>query len=613
MLSVFFVPAKEASDSGLQEIDMRRLGRMVALAGKNGAGKTRILEKLRFYVDARLVSVPQTASTQQSLNHARQLIQTNPNSEHVEIWKEQVVSYEFQLQLARERVITTHGLFKALSFVPKSLTLADPWSAPRDQIPSRHSAAQNPGFTNFSELCLFYVEQVVTLHWNASHQGYAGPSSDKEIAISEYERLQTLTKQLLGVAFGRDLEGRPTLFGKPVSASGISDGQRVLLQLCVALHAQRASLENTVFLLDEPENHLHPSAAVDLLKFLYENTTNSQIWVATHSVPLLAYMTSVEPMSLWYVKDGSVSNAGKHPESVLSSLLGGEEEIAKLHAFTGLPAQLAAINYAAESLLAPKAIGNGRGDPQVSQVHSALISPVEGQRIRVLDFGAGKGRLLEGMSAIALDSGTDISNAIDYFAHNLPCKDEIYCRKTIESIYGSNEKRYFESIDEYFSHRDPGSIDVVVMCNVLHEIPPHKWPEIFSPNSLIGRALSDEGYLLIVEDQRIPVGELAHEYGFIVLDTPHLRTLFNIKQQHNETEKFKVNDARKDGRLKAHWIAKELIANATNTSVRLAISEVAATSKREIEAIRSKPKTYANGQLHGFWTQQLANASIFLG
>ncbi|MGT2505736.1 hypothetical protein [Cupriavidus basilensis] len=75
---------------------------------------------------------------------------------------------------------------------------------------------------------------------------------------------------------------------------------------------------------------------------------------------------------------------------------------------------------------------------------------------------------------------------------------------------------------------------------------------------MINRALSDNGFLLIVEDQRIPVGEKAHKNGFLVLDTAHLRTLFSIKEADVAAGLFTFHDARGDGRLKAHLINRAL-------------------------------------------------------
>jgi ABC-type cobalamin/Fe3+-siderophores transport system ATPase subunit len=161
------------------------------------------------------------------------------------------------------------------------------------------------------------------------------------------------------------IDANATVFGKPLTDSGLSDGQKVLIQFAVALHAQKGRLDNTVFIMVEPENHLHPSALIEFFDALGEVANNSQFWIATHSVPLLAYLAHKEPMSIWYVEDGKVSNAGKKPEQVLSGLLelGNEEQIGNLNAFTSLPAQYAAIRFAAECLLVSE---KRRRDPQVA-------------------------------------------------------------------------------------------------------------------------------------------------------------------------------------------------------------------------------------------------------
>jgi ABC-type cobalamin/Fe3+-siderophores transport system ATPase subunit len=164
------------------------------------------------------------------------------------------------------------------------------------------------------------------------------------------------------------IDANATVFGKPLTDSGLSDGQKVLIQFAVALHAQKGRLDNTVFIMVEPENHLHPSALIEFFDALGEVANNSQFWIATHSVPLLAYLAHKEPMSIWYVEDGKVSNAGKKPEQVLSGLLelGNEEQIGNLNAFTSLPAQYAAIRFAAECLLKPLVSEKRRRDPQVA-------------------------------------------------------------------------------------------------------------------------------------------------------------------------------------------------------------------------------------------------------
>ena len=134
-----------------------------------------------------------------------------------------------------------------------------------------------------------------------------------EIAATQdsYKKLVDLIELLLKTTLGRSIDGDATLFGKPLALANLSDGQKVLIQLAVALHAQNGKLDNTVFLLDEPENHLHPSALIEFLDALELVAPSAQFWIATHSVPLLAHIANKEPMAIWYVEDGAISNAGR--------------------------------------------------------------------------------------------------------------------------------------------------------------------------------------------------------------------------------------------------------------------------------------------------------------
>ena len=95
-----------------------------------------------------------------------------------------------------------------------------------------------------------------------------------------------------------------------------------------------------------------------------------------------------------------------------------------------------------------------------------------------------------------------------------------------------------------------------------------------------------------------------------MFDTAHLKTLFAIKEADISAALFRSQDHRGDGRLKAHWIAKELLARMTSDTRKQAIDELIATAKTQIHQLRSAAPDYKVGQLHGFWTQQLANAIL---
>ena len=136
--------------------------------------------------------------------------------------------------------------------------------------------------------------------------------------------------------------------------------------------------------------------------------------------------------------------------------------------------------------------------------------------------------------------------------------------------------------------------------------------KLFDQNSLIGRSLKDTGSLLIVEDQRIPTGEKAHKFGFLVLDTPQLRTIFSVKDADVQSGLFQAYDQQGDGRLKAHNVSKELLTRLSAETRKRAIEQLRETAKQKISALRQATPDYRNGQLHGFWTQQFANSSLWL-
>jgi hypothetical protein len=93
----------------------------------------------------------------------------------------------------------------------------------------------------------------------------------------------------------------------------------------------------------------------------------------------------------------------------------------------------------------------------------------------MLDYGAGKGRLLSSLSEIAKDQGKNLAEFVSYFAFDFSQDDKQYCLDCIKSAYNDKSARHFLTDEEFFSAKGDASIDLVVMCNVLHEIPPSEW------------------------------------------------------------------------------------------------------------------------------------------
>lgn len=489
-------------------------------------------------------------------------------------------------------------------FVPKDVNLFDPATATPDVLIRKSHAVEKLGIYEIAANTLARIQAVQNRDREARHPISEAPEAEKAKAISTYESLNSLIGRFLGQRLGRDLNGEATLFGFPLGKAPLSDGQRILLQFCVAVHAQADKLSELIVLMDEPENHLHPKAMLDAISAIEKALTNGQLWIATHSVPLLAHF---DPDSIWWMHDGTIQHAGSQPEMVLRGLIGDDERIDRLGDFLGLPAALAANNFAHQCLLPPAVVTTGSDDPQTSQIARLLAQYRPGEKMRVLDFGAGRGRLVSALR----EGATDLEAAkarIDYRALDSSDKYRTECEAAIARLYGSADQRYFTEERDIRAQLDSESVDVVVMCNVLHEIDPLEWLKLFSKGGVIRHLLRPDGFLLVVEDLEMRVGEKAHQRGFLVLDTADLKRLFGILETDSG---FKV-DADRDGRLKAHLIPAAYLHRINAETLRKALEQVKQLAGEEIAKLRRQEASYRNGRRHALHVHQLANATLAL-
>lgn len=555
---------------GLEEIKMKRLEQVVILAGKNGSGKTRVLNSI--------LQLNRTRSLGLVDNFEKIIITDSRDNKKIGI----------------------------IEFVPKSLNLVDSGTLTQNDLVSYRDTLLNPGLQSISS-ATFATIQLTQDNWlNATHPNSFIDKTEREVIVKGYEDLTSLISTFLNTELTRDKDGYCLMFGKRFSTLNLSDGQKIILQLCAAIFSQQASLSDLVLFLDEPENHLHPQALKEVIAKIKECIPNGQIWIATHSISLLSQF---DPNSIWYVDRGKVEHAGKTPEKVLKGLLGEDDDISKLQDFLDLPSQFAVSRYAMECLLPPDVLMTGSQDPQIKQIKEALNALKGDAKLKILDFGAGKGRLLNNLNELYISENKILSDSIDYVAFDLFEADRDICAKNIADVYGDSKNKYYNSILEIFEHHDKKSFDVVVMCNVFHEIDPMQWIKIFKENGDLDNVIKDDGYLLVVEDNQIPKGEKAYTKGFLVLDTLHLKELFKIPS----TETKFIVDSQREGRLKAHLIPKQYLKNIDQQTIKTTLETVRDSSILKINKLREKePPTYADGKLHAFYSQQLTNSVLTL-
>ena len=298
------------------------------------------------------------------------------------------------------------------------------------------------------------------------------------------------------------------------------------------------------------------------------------------------------------------------PEEVLRSLLGGEDRISKLQDFISLPGVFALNRHAFESLFHPIAVSTDKNDPQILQIRNEIKNHLANEdKIRILDYGVGKGRLLSNIIGNNPEPISNLHQWFDYIAYDKYDYDKAECIEVLKKVYSNSHKRYFNEFSNLFSFYDRESFDIVIMCNVLHEIEPKEWLNMFSKDGEIPKLLNDKGILLLVEDQEMQIGEKAYQKGFIVLNTTELKELFQITEDDKD---FGFSDARGDNRLKAHRINKEYLTRITAESRIKCLEELHSLSKTKILEIRGKDINYKNGKKHGFWIQQYANTGLVL-
>lgn len=599
----------DATDLGFKPFKLTRLKKIVAVAGANGAGKTRLLQYVRSVIQHRNnnpLDESWLAQANSEIDHLRGLLK----AEHAPWVPQRLADLTLQLDLA----LRTNRVDTAPSTVTHLIRprpgLSDTAHLARNQLRNFEQQAESVGNDNDSKnYTVAHIEKVQTRWFNTSHPSSGATPSVAQHYLDSFNYLQELTKRLLGQPLDFAPETRqPLLFGKPVASGHLSDGQQLLLELVVDIHAKKPQLAGAVIFFDEPELHLHPGAIIEVVDQIANLGEQTQLWIATHCVPLLAHLQARNDSTIIYIKDGYPAFAGSTPQSVLKSLLGDEQRLAELQEYIGLPDNIALSRFAAECLVSPEAVSaSSSSDPQVNLIRRALRARPGVQT--VLDFGAGQGRLLETICAGPEQSER---NLINYFAFETNETAASKCKSLCAALIDPTD-RVFQSDAEVHKYLQSSSIDLIVLCNVLHEIEPSQWIDIFTNTAgIIQRVLKDDGFLLVVEDHAMPHGESAHNYGFLVLDADHLRTLFAVQQEQVSNKQF-LEYATDGCRHNAVLIQKPLLKQATGQTQRIAIEQLKERARQKIKGLRGKTRrSFQDGRLHAYWLSQFANSSFWL-
>jgi ATPase subunit of ABC transporter with duplicated ATPase domains len=297
---------------------MEKLGAIVVVAGRNGAGKTRLMKRLIEWQNAARHSPVSAAQLEMIRRQLEGEKSSGPRRTQLE---KQLADLQTRMTAKEGVVLSEAGTAVIVPFVPNKLELSDPNAMSKQNLLQASKSVEAPGVGHLPGGSFARIQTFQDRKWEATHPSRTISEDEISTTLADYERLEQLIQRFLNSPITRSIDGEAQLFGLPLGKTALSDGQKVVLQLCIAIHAQGANLNNLIIFMDEPENHLHPAALLDLVTAVQERVGNGQLWIATHSIPLLA---EVDPSAIWWMEDNSISKAGNRPEQVLTGLLGDE-------------------------------------------------------------------------------------------------------------------------------------------------------------------------------------------------------------------------------------------------------------------------------------------------
>ena len=620
-----YISEEITKSKGLKSVKLteKPLGNVIALVGQNGAGKSRILKFIESYFDyitpdnfleGYICDIPKrvadrtgnalrqsTASyneltSKAHLNSDESLVLDNirkavPNV--IASMKPDINSYI--------KVVSSDEIKKIKNTLGNNLTFETILKNPITlHTESEHQLNEFTDFT--SDTVVDFMNATTNrLGLEDLNLFVAQRNSKKHTAIESessilYRKFQKHLQNFLGKEISYQVNDAANiattlLYDDHVfNLVDLSPGERTLFAYAMLFFYMEINSTTTlgecIVIVDEPELHLHPKAQIHLLNSLRNIISDKgQLWIATHSVHMLSHLSYDE---IFMVKNNEIITPSRIvPGDSLIELMGIEGHIEELQTFINSTSEWAYANFMIQCFKDPEVLLNvDTTDPQYILFKKFISSS---DIINMLDFGAGRGRI-----GCMLQSDKKLMTNVNYSALEI---NESFHQiiKNVERV-----QHVFSSTKEI----QDDVYDLVLLCNVLHEIPPEDW---INEISEIKRILKNDGYILIIEDKNMPKGENAHRYGYLVLNPNQLRLLFNtddIIELESDLDYLK-------GRFTFCAIAKEDISptpiGLTNALLRLKMD-----CYNQIANLREQKMDVAFGRKYANLTQQYINSCIAL-
>lgn len=552
-------------NNGLAEFNCSRLNNTLALVGKNGSGKTRYLktiekkiENIEFldFVDEEFEYIPKSIQellenhdkfkdTYRSFIELKKLQGENKkNPESIEIGKKLAAAqrkYQYhqlktgvqtnqydqlnnnlRLEVKKRLKVIKPNDFRALK---ASFDTNDKGKATfQNIIDSTNENIEINELSMISESALTYLQR---LPHKLAYDDIDTRGDEKKfknrVAYKRFKILGDLVFEFLGKRLewkSREsnvdefddyiaikAKGYWLLNNRELNYNDFSDGEKVLFTYALLLFLlntnPRIKFKESIIIIDEPELNLHPKAQLKLLESLQALIKDEgQLIIATHSLSIVA---NLEYSSIFLVREGKLySPSSTVPFDSIDDLMGFNEHYNKIVEFLVSTPSWAMTNFMAQCFDNPDVFESAsNNDPQLEVFKKLIVN----ENLNVLDFGSGKGRLLE-----KIKESKEVSERIKVY----DCFD--VAPEFNDLVISKGATRVINNLNKIEDEK----YDLVVVVNVLHEIHIEYWTKTLNK---LKKSLNENGFIAIIEDTELPIGELPNEHGFLILGKEELKIL----------------------------------------------------------------------------------------
>lgn len=571
---------------GLTVPDLELRSNVIGIVGKNGAGKTRLLNCIHQHLTLDGFSIMRSGALEGLPPTLR-----NTNNQ---MFKQQIQNLVIRISSQQIKNLQLRANQNAQNSIGQLI------NSENDQPQTNELNLINlDGLAYFTSLCTrLYLEKVNYMEKD--------PSSFKKTKL--YQNFKSL-KEKFSALIGKELDYKLTTENAQVDINGVasgikaewtlnnrifqypelSDGEKTLFWYILLLFLKEnyhySKTKNAIIILDEPELHLHPEAQYKLFTGPTDLIGKTgQLIIATHSLSILSCLNFDQ---IYLTESNEVFSPNSlRPFEALIQLLGDTSRFEQMKNFISNVSLWAYDQFMFNNFKDPEVIKTSNSDDPQFQLFKKSLN---GNQIKMMDFGCGKGRLL---NVINLDNAlTSRFSRIDAFEPNPE-----YTRYLNEINCLSNVYRKLNELDSLY--------DIILLSNVLHEI---KLEEIVPTLNKIKSCLAENGFLVILEDLILKKGEKPNDNGYLVFGANELAKLLKTGDEYFE---IKHDNERYKDRIMCFVAPATALKQSNKNTLQDALIGLKQRSRKEIESLRSRNETYSNGRSYGFYAQQYLNAEF---